>query len=77
MLDTRSDIRSYIEEPWKLIESYFRNQYLKRLVQHHIESYNDFVLNQIKKTMYMFNPIRVVSNNDYNLTLKKHSLEVY
>ena len=77
MLDTRSDIRSYIEEPWKLIESYFRNQYLKRLVQHHIESYNDFVLNQIKKTMYMFNPIRVVSNNDYNPTLKKHSLEVY
>ena len=60
--DQRNDIRSYIEEPWTLIESYFRNQYLKRLVQHHIESYNDFVLNQIKKTMYMLQSLMDTMN---------------
>ncbi len=33
----------YIETPWSIIGAYFRNQHLKRLVRHQIESYNDFV----------------------------------
>ena len=35
---------------WKIIESYFENKHLDRLVRHQIESYNDFILNQMKKT---------------------------
>ena len=33
----------YIEEPWTLIESYFKGQHLERLVRHQLESYNNFV----------------------------------
>jgi len=30
------------EDAWVLIESYFRNQHLKQLIRHQIESYNYF-----------------------------------
>ena len=33
----------YIEDPWTIIESYFRGQHLDRLVRHQLESYNNFV----------------------------------
>ena len=39
------------EEPWVLIESYFRNQHLKQLIRHQIESYNDFISRQIPHTI--------------------------
>ena len=37
----------YIEEPWVIINSYFKNQHLKQLVRHQTESYNNFVDYQI------------------------------
>ena len=37
----------YIEEPWSIINSYFKNKYLEQLVRHQIESYNEFVNNQL------------------------------
>ena len=49
---------------WKIIESYFKEKYLTRLVRHQIESYNYFVENQIEETINMFNPVRIVSNKD-------------
>ena len=51
---------------WKIIESYFKEKYLTRLVRHQIESYNYFVENQIEETINMFNPVRIVSNKDLN-----------
>ena len=36
---------------WKVIESYFQGQHLERLVRHQIESYNNFINYQIKKTI--------------------------
>ena len=44
---------------WKVIESYFQNQHLERMVRHQIESYDHFVNNQIKKTIEMFNPVTI------------------
>ena len=38
-----------IQVDWKVIESYFRNKHLERMVRHQIESYDHFVNNQIKK----------------------------
>ncbi len=70
------NINKYIEEPWLLIESYFENQYLQRLVRHQVESYNDFVINQIQNTINMFNPIHIKSIHDYNETHKKYELEI-
>ena len=67
---------SYIEEPWDIIEPYFDNNHLSQLVRHQLESYNDFVTHQIKKTIDMFNPVVVRSENDYDKKSKKYALEI-
>ena len=67
----------YIETPWTIIGSYFRNQHLKRLVRHQIESYNDFVNNQIQRTIEMFNPVLIASEQDYCRKSKKNKLELH
>ena len=60
---------------WEIIRSYFKGQYLKRLVSHQLESYNDLINNQIEKTINMFNPVIIRSEHDFNQTHKKYSLE--
>jgi DNA-directed RNA polymerase II subunit RPB2 len=67
----------YIEPPWSIIGSYFEGQHLERLVRHQLESYNNFVGFQIMKTIEMFNPVRIASDQDYDPLNKKHSLEVF
>jgi DNA-directed RNA polymerase II subunit RPB2 len=57
----------YIEEPFTLLESYFADQHLARLVRHQIESYNHFINYQAGRTIQMFNPLRIHSD--------KHLLE--
>jgi len=66
----------YIETPWSIIGAYFNKQHLKRLVRHQIESYNDFVSNQIQRTIEMFNPVVIASEQDFCKKSKKNSLEV-
>jgi DNA-directed RNA polymerase beta subunit len=67
----------YIEDPWTIIESYFDEQPLKRLVRHQIESYNNFVNYEIKRTINMFNPIHIMSPKDYDETNKRYGLEIF
>ena len=67
----------YIETPWNIIESYFRGQHLERFVRHQLESYNNFVGYQIIKTIEMFNPLHIVSEQDFDPVTKKHSLEIF
>ena len=67
----------YIETPWSIIGAYFRNQHLKRLVRHQIESYNDFVNNQIQRTIEMFNPVLIASEQDLCRRTKKNKLELH
>ena len=67
----------YIEEPWTIIDSYFKDQHLERLVRHQLESYNNFVGYQIIKTIEMFNPIHVKSENDFDAKSGKYSLEMF
>jgi len=73
--DIKND--QYIETPWDIIESYFNGQHLDRLVRHQLESYNNFVGHQISKTIEMFNPVHIVSEQDYDQTTKKYSLEIF
>lgn len=68
---------SYIEEPWTIIESYFKGQHLERLVRHQIESYNNFVECQIDRTIEMFNPTRIVSEQDYDPKSGQYALEIF
>jgi DNA-directed RNA polymerase II subunit RPB2 len=75
VFDIKDD--QYIETPWHIIESYFKGQHLERLVRHQLESYNNFVGNQIIKTIEMFNPVHIASEQDFNPTLKKFGLEIF
>ena len=67
---------NYIDEPFNLIESYFEGQYLERLVRHQIESYNHFINYQIQRTIQMFNPVVIHSENDYVAEKDKYFLEI-
>jgi DNA-directed RNA polymerase II subunit RPB2 len=75
MFDISSE--PYIEEPWHIIEAYFQGQQLERFVRHQLESYNNFVGYQITKTIEMFNPVHIVSEQDFDLVSKKYSLEIF
>jgi DNA-directed RNA polymerase II subunit RPB2 len=67
----------YIETPWDIIQSYFTGEQLERFVRHQLESYNHFISYQILKTIEMFNPIRIASEDDFDPVLKKYSLEIF
>jgi DNA-directed RNA polymerase beta subunit len=68
--------REWIEEPFVLIESYFKGQHLDRLVRHQIESYNHFTNFQLNRTIEMFNPIVAHSENDIHPETGKYNLEI-
>jgi DNA-directed RNA polymerase II subunit RPB2 len=72
--DIKND--KYIEAPWSIIGSYFKDKHLDRFVRHQLESYNNFVGYQIIKTIEMFNPVHIVSEQDLDPISKKHSLEI-
>ena len=67
----------YIETPWTIIGSYFKDKHLLRLVRHQIESYNNFVGYQIIKTIEMFNPVHIASEQDFDPVSKKYALEIF
>jgi DNA-directed RNA polymerase beta subunit len=67
----------YIETPWSIIESYFKGQHLDRLVRHQLESYNNFVGYQIIKTIEMFNPVHIASEQDFDAKSGKYALEIF
>jgi DNA-directed RNA polymerase II subunit RPB2 len=71
------NLGKYIETPWTIIESYFKDQHLSQLVRHQLESYNNFVNYQIQKTIDMFNPVQICSENDYDKESGKYSLEIF
>ena len=75
--DVLSHLGSYIEEPYQVIESYFRGQHLERLVRHQIESYNHFINYQIQRTIQMFNHVNVHSENDYIPEHDKYMLDIH
>ena len=49
--------KNFSELAWSVINLYFKEDYLKQLVRHQIESYNYFMNYQIQETINMFNPI--------------------
>ena len=74
--DVLSHLGEYIDEPYHLIESYFRGKHLERLVRHQIESYNHFINCQLQRTIQMFNPVTIHSENDYVIQYDKYLIEV-
>ena len=74
--DVLAHFGNFTEQPYHLIESYFRGQHLERLVRHQIESYNHFVNYQIQRTIQMFNSVTIHSENDFVEERGKYFLEV-
>ena len=66
------DIENLNEKTWNIIESYFNDNYLTQLVRHQLDSYNNFVSYQIRKTIAMFNPIitTCIPNDNENIAIK-------
>jgi DNA-directed RNA polymerase beta subunit len=77
IMEFNPEMDKYIETPWTIIESYFKDQHLDRLVRHQLESYNNFVGYQIIKTIEMFNPVHIKSENDYDPKSGKYALELF
>ncbi len=71
-----SHLGTYTEEPFSIIESYFKGQHLERLVRHQIESYNHFINYQIQRTIQMFNNVNIHSENDYVQEKDQYLLEI-
>ena len=61
---------------WHVIGNYFEDKHLHQLVRHQVESYNDFIQNQMKKTIEMFNPLIIKSSQDYIKEFKKYRLQI-
>jgi DNA-directed RNA polymerase II subunit RPB2 len=57
---------SYTHKPFDILSSYFEGRPLERLTRHQLESYNNFVNYQMQRTIEMFNPITIKSDNDYD-----------
>jgi DNA-directed RNA polymerase II subunit RPB2 len=76
-MDSRRDETYEEKDCWKVIESYFANKHLPQLVKHQVESYNDFIQNQMKRTIQMFNPLHIKSPHDYIKECKNYRLEVF
>ena len=71
-----SHLGEYRQQPFDILQSYFGMKPLERLVRHQLESYNNFVNYQMQRTVEMFNPITIKSDNDYNEASNKHDLVV-
>ena len=71
-----SHLNDFVEEPFHLLESYFAGKHLDRLVRHQIESYNHFINYQIHRTIQMFNPLVIHSENDFVPEKQKYFLEI-
>ena len=67
---------TYTEEPYEIIESYFEGQHLERLVRHQIESFNHFTNYQMQRTIQMFNPVIIRSDNDFIADKGQYFLEL-
>ena len=70
------DYNNYVNEPWSIINSYFKGKHLKQLVRHQVESYNDFISFQIPRTINMFNNVTIHSEQDYDPKVKKYKLDM-
>ena len=71
------DEKEYEDISWAVIKKYFEGKHLQQLIRHQIESYNNFINCQIPKTIEMFNPVNISSENDYNKELKLYKLEIF
>jgi DNA-directed RNA polymerase II subunit RPB2 len=64
------------EISWKFIDSYFKDN-SQCLVNHHIESYNDFFKNGIKRIFKEKNPIKILKTQDPDTKEFRNKCDIY
>ena len=67
---------NYNELAFDVVEKYFEGQHLAQLVRHQVESMDDFYSHQAAKTIDMFNPVSITSEQDLDKDTGKHRLEI-
>lgn len=67
---------NYNELAFDVMEKYFEGRHLSQLVRHQVESMDDFYSHQAAKTIDMFNPVMVSSEQDLDKATGKNKLEI-
>ena len=63
-------------EPWNLIDTYFREN-KHYLTKHHIDSYNDFIINKIPQTFKQYNPQIIYKEYNEEDDNYKYEIHIY
>ena len=63
-------------EPWNLIDTYFREN-KHYLTKHHIDSYNDFIINKIPQTFKQYNPQIIYKEYNEESDNYKYEIHIY
>ena len=63
----------FFKDTWCILDEYFKSNYF--LTKHHLDSYNDFILNKLPNTIRVLNPFIVIKNQDNGTT--SHEINVY
>lgn len=65
---------NFFKDTWKVIDLYFKtNNYF--ITKHHIDSWNDFLINKLKNTINVLNPIVILKTPDDGTI--KHEINIY
>ena len=73
MTDSIPEMFDSNNDSWDIIDSYFKENGLHQIIQHQLESFNDFVSSDIQDIISQNNP--VVINYDY-VSEVKHRYEI-
>lgn len=63
----------FFKDTWYVLDEYFKSKYF--LTKHHLDSYNDFVLNKLPNTIKVLNPFVILKNQDNGALT--HEINVY
>jgi len=63
----------FYKDTWYVLDEYFKTDYF--LTKHHLDSYNDFILNKLINTINVLNPFIIIKNQNNNNTV--HEINIY
>lgn len=70
------NLEEYEKYTWNVIESYFKEEEGKLLINHQIQSFNDFILNKIEEIIRGFNTIEVYQKFNHELDKFEFLVEI-
>ena len=71
-----NNIMDYNIDTWKVVDNYFTS-HKNYLTKHHLDSYNDFILNKIPLTFNQYNPQILYKELDKSTNKFKYETHIY